>query len=32
MFIEKFALKNTNAQYHRICVAVFCRKKQSNYM
>ena len=23
MFIEKFTLKNNNAQYHRICVSVF---------
>ena len=26
MFIEKFALKNTNAQYHRICVSVLTLK------
>ena len=32
MFIEKFALKNTNAQYQYICAAVFCAKKPSNYM
>ena len=32
MFIEKFALKNTNAQYQYICAAVFLRQKPSNYM
>ena len=32
MFIEKFTLKNNNAQYHRICVYGFFGEKPSNYM
>ena len=30
MFIEKFALKNNNAQYQYICAAVFLRKNHLN--
>ena len=30
MFIEKFALKNTNAQYQYICASVFCAKNLHN--
>ena len=32
MFIEKFTLKNNNAQYQYICAAVFFGEKPSNYM